>query len=61
MAGVSPLQAFSRLHRTVNMVFQGDRFAIDAARKKIREEFDKNTRVTDQAEIKVGLLHDAIL
>ena len=51
---VSPLQAFSRLHRTVNMVFKGDRFAIDAARRKIREEFDKNRQVEDPKQIQVG-------
>jgi len=48
---VTPLQAFSRLHRTVNMVFKGDRFAIDAARRKIREEFDKNKQIEDSKQI----------
>lgn len=65
MAGVTPLQAFSRLHRTVNLVFKGDRFAIDAARKKIREEFEKNRQVADQEEIqnlvKVAMDADATL
>ena len=52
---VTPLQAFSRLHRTVNMVFKGDRFAIVAARRKIREEYDKNRQVEDPQQIEVIL------
>jgi len=65
MSVVSPLQAFSRLHRTVSSVFKGDRFAIEAARRKIREEFDKNRNVTNADEIQdlvqVALDADATL
>ena len=59
MSAVSPLQAFMRLHRTVNMVFKGDKFAIEAARRKIREEYDKNWRVEDPEQIQVGILIEA--
>ena len=37
------------------MVFKGDRFAIVAARRKIREEYDKNRQVEDPQQIEVIL------
>jgi len=47
------------------MVFKGDKFAIDAARRKIREEYDKNWRVEDPEQIqelvKVALDAEATL
>ncbi|XP_022090795.1 complex III assembly factor LYRM7-like isoform X2 [Acanthaster planci] len=46
------LSLFKSLHRTRQTVFQGDEPALNAARKRINEEFAKNRQETDPEEIK---------
>ena len=56
MSGLTPLQAFRQLYRTVNMVFKGDLATIEAARRQIRDQYEKNSGVTDPQEIQVESL-----
>lgn len=46
------LNAFKRLHRTKDFVFQGDEKAVMGARVLINENFQKNKNVEDDGEIK---------
>ncbi|XP_074137501.1 complex III assembly factor LYRM7 [Sminthopsis crassicaudata] len=45
------LRLFKTLHRTRQQVFQNDNKALDAARKKINEEFKKNKNETSPEKI----------
>ncbi|XP_027730636.1 complex III assembly factor LYRM7 [Vombatus ursinus] len=45
------LRLFKTLHRTRQQVFKNDTRALEAARKKINEEFKKNISVTSPEEI----------
>uniref|UniRef100_A0A1B6C4T0 Complex III assembly factor LYRM7 n=1 Tax=Clastoptera arizonana TaxID=38151 RepID=A0A1B6C4T0_9HEMI len=46
------LKAFKSLHKARLNVFKDDNIALEAARKKINEEFVKNKHVTDEGAIK---------
>lgn len=46
------LRAFKALHRTRKSIFKEDQRTLEAARKKINEEFKKNKYVTDEGCIK---------
>ena len=45
------LRLYKHLHRTSQVVFQGDVRAVAAARNKIRDEFNKNRGVSSPAAI----------
>ncbi|KAM9101644.1 complex III assembly factor LYRM7 [Sarcophilus harrisii] len=45
------LRLFKTLHRTRQQVFKNDNKALDAARKKINEEFKKNKNETSPEKI----------
>ncbi|KDR24099.1 complex III assembly factor LYRM7 [Zootermopsis nevadensis] len=45
------LEAFKRLHRTRQIAFQDDHFALQAARKRINEEYKKNKHVTNSEAV----------
>lgn len=46
------LNAFKKLHRTRQYVFQGDDRALVAGRNKINESFQQNRNETNEEEIK---------
>lgn len=46
------LRAFKALHGARKSVFNGDQRTLEAARKKINEEFKKNKYVNDEGSIK---------
>ncbi|XP_046683763.1 complex III assembly factor LYRM7-like [Homalodisca vitripennis] len=46
------LKAFKSLHRARTSVFNGDEFALQVARNKINEEFEKNKHITDENVIR---------
>jgi len=45
------LSAYKELHRARKIVFKNDTVALEAGKYKIREEFRKNSSVTDRNEI----------
>lgn len=45
------LSIFRKLHRTRQMIFGGDKYALTEARKKINSEFKNRTALADPAEI----------
>ncbi|XP_023703384.1 complex III assembly factor LYRM7 [Cryptotermes secundus] len=45
------LECFKRLHRTREMVFRDDSFALQAARSRINEEYKKNKHITNAEAI----------
>ena len=45
------LSAYKELHRARKIVFKNDAVALEAGKYKIREEFRKNSRVTNKSEI----------
>ncbi|XP_075230865.1 complex III assembly factor LYRM7 [Lycorma delicatula] len=54
------LKIFKQLHKTRKIVFKEDSSALDAARKKINEEFKKNKSISDvdQIEEKIKLSYE---
>jgi len=60
---VEVLSIFRKLHRTRQMIFGGDKYALTEARKKINSEFKNRTALADPAEIEkaIGTAREAEL
>lgn len=46
------LRCFKSIHQTRRKIFEGDNLALEAARKRINEEYRKNQHVTNIESIK---------
>ena len=51
------LSAYKQLHRARMTAFANDEVRLDGSRAKIREEFEKNRNLTDEAEIRKLVKH----